>query len=53
MNFDPIITTPVAFFMALLAPAMWGSWFISLKYLGENSIEKFSIILFSSSMVLV
>ena len=53
MNFDPRIITPIAIFMALLAPAMWGSWFICLKFLDEDSVEGFYIILFTSSMVLV
>ncbi|HEY59147.1 MAG TPA: hypothetical protein G4N92_00440 [Anaerolineae bacterium] len=53
MNFDPTIITPVAIFMALSAPAMWGSWFVCLKFLDENPIEVFYIILFTTSMVLV
>jgi hypothetical protein len=53
MNFDPVIPTGVAIFMGLLAAAMWGSWFIVLKYLGDYPIEAFYITLFVTSMVLV
>lgn len=53
MNFDPVLSMPMAIFLALLAPAMWGSWFISLKYLEKYPLEAFYITLFVTSMVLV
>lgn len=53
MNFDPIIPNHIAIGMGLLAASMWGSWFITLKYLGDYPLEAFYITLFSSSMVVV
>ncbi len=53
MNFNPTIAQPLAIFMALLAPAMWGSWFICLKYLKGYPIEAFYVTLFVASMVIV
>ena len=53
MNFNPTIAQPLAITMALLAPAMWGSWFICLKYLKEYPIEAFYMTLFVASMVIV
>jgi len=53
MNFDPMISSEIAIIMTLSAAFMWGSWFISLKYLEGYPIEGFYIILFSSSMILV
>ena len=53
MNFNPTIAQPMAIFMALLAPAMWGSWFICLKYLKGYPIEAFYVTLFVASMVIV
>jgi len=53
MNFTPELTTGTAVFMSLLAAAMWGSWFISLKYLGDYPLDGFYVTLFSTSLVLV
>lgn len=53
MNFDPILSTPAAVFMALAAAAMWGTWFISLKHLGEYPVQAFYITLFATSLVIV
>ncbi|HEY61914.1 MAG TPA: hypothetical protein G4N95_04615 [Anaerolineae bacterium] len=53
MNFDPTIPYGLAIFMGLLAPAMWGSWFITLKYLGDYPLEAFYITLFVTSMFIV
>jgi hypothetical protein len=53
MNFDPNIPTYLAVGMGLLAASMWGSWFITLKYLGDYPLEAFYITLFSTSMVVV
>lgn len=53
MNFAPIVPQPLAIFMALLAASMWGSWFISLKHLGNYPLDGFYITLFSTSLVFV
>jgi len=53
MNFDPTIPYSLAIFMGLLAPAMWGSWFITLKYLGDYPLEAFYLTLFVTSMFIV
>lgn len=53
MNFDPNLTTPIAVGLGLLAAAMWGSWFIALKYLGDYPLEAFFITLFATSLVIV
>ena len=53
MNFDPNISTPLAIGLGLLAAAMWGSWFIALKYLGDYPLEAFFITLFATSLIIV
>jgi hypothetical protein len=53
MNFSPQLTTGTAVLMSLLAASMWGSWFISLKYLGKYPIDGFYVTLFSTSLVFV
>jgi hypothetical protein len=53
MNFSPELTPATAVFMSLLAASMWGSWFISLKYLGDYPLDAFYVTLFSTSLVLV
>ncbi len=53
MNFDPFLPTETAIMLSLLAASMWGTWFISLKYLNDYPIEAFYITLFLTSMVLV
>ncbi len=53
MNFDPTIPSEIAVIMTLTAAFMWGSWFISLKYLKDYPIEGFYITLFTTSMILV
>lgn len=53
MNFDPNIPITTAVLMGLVAAAMWGTWFISLKYLDDYPVEAFYLTLFSTSMVLV
>lgn len=39
--------------LALAAAMMWGTWFISLKHLGDYPVEGFYVTLFASSLVLV
>lgn len=53
MNFDPNISNTVAVLLGLLGPAMWGSWFICLKYLDDYPIEAYYITLFTGSMIVV
>ena len=52
MNLDPNLSNPIAIAMSLLAAFMWGTWFISLKYLGNYPLEAFYLTLFSTSFVL-
>jgi hypothetical protein len=53
MNFNPELSTNIAIFMSLLAAFMWGSWFVSLKYLGNYPLSGFYITLFTTSIILV
>ena len=53
MNFAPVIPQPLAMFMALLAASMWGSWFISLKHLGDYPLDGFYMTLFTASLIFV
>jgi glucose uptake protein GlcU len=53
MNFDPFIPTGLAIFIGLLAASWWGSWSVSLKYLGDYPLEAFYLTLFGASMILV
>lgn len=53
MNFDPSISTSTAVIMGLIAASMWGTWFISLKYLKNYPLEAFYLTLFTTSLILV
>jgi hypothetical protein len=53
MNFAPFVPQPLAISMALLAASMWGSWFISLKHLGDYPLDGFYMTLFTTSFVFV
>ena len=53
MNFSPIISEPLAIFMAVAAASMWGTWFISLKHLKNYPIDAYYITLFSVSLIFV
>jgi glucose uptake protein GlcU len=53
MNFDPNLSTPIAISLGLLAAALWGSWFIALKYLADYPLEAFFITLFATSVIIV
>jgi len=52
-NFFPQLTTGTAIFLSLLATFMWGSWFVSLKYLKDYPLDGFYIVLFITSFTLV
>ncbi|MEJ2759825.1 MAG: hypothetical protein P8046_15210, partial [Anaerolineales bacterium] len=53
MNFNPELSPGLAVFMVLFAASMWGTWFISLKYLGDYPIDGFYITLFTTSIIFV
>lgn len=53
MNFDPQMSAGVAVTLSLLAAFMWGSWFISLKYMGDYPLDGFYITLFTTSFLFV
>jgi hypothetical protein len=53
VNFNPEMTTGTAVFLSLLAAFIWGTWFISLKYLGDYPLDGFYLTLFTTSIVLV
>lgn len=53
MNFNPEMTTSLAVFFSLFAAFLWGTWFISLKYLGNYPIDGFYMTLFTTSIILV
>ncbi len=53
MNFNPELSNGSATLMVLLAASMWGTWFISLKYLDEYPIDGFYVTLFTTSVLFV
>jgi glucose uptake protein GlcU len=53
MNFSPDLSPGLAVFMVLFAASMWGTWFISLKYLGDYPIDGFYVTLFTTSVIFV
>ena len=53
MNFSPDLSPGLAVLMVLLAANMWGTWFISLKYLGDYPIDGFYVTMFTSSLIFV
>lgn len=53
MNFDPQLSTGTATILALTAAFMWGTWFISLKYLGDYPLDGYFVTLFTTSFVFV
>lgn len=53
MNFNPDLPTGTAIAMSLLAASMWGSWFISLKYLGDYPLDGYIATLFTTSVLFV
>jgi hypothetical protein len=53
MNYSPELSTGMAVFMSLFAAFLWGSWFISLKYLNDYPLDGFYITLFTTSLVFV
>ncbi len=53
MNFQPELSSTSATILALTAAFMWGTWFISLKYLGDYPLDGYFITLFTTSFVFV
>ncbi|MGD9212456.1 MAG: hypothetical protein PVI90_16865 [Desulfobacteraceae bacterium] len=53
MNFSPDLSPGLAIFMVFFAASMWGTWFISLKYLGDYPIDGFYVTLFTTSIIFV
>jgi hypothetical protein len=53
MNFSPELSKEAAIVLSLLAASMWGSWFVSLKYLGNYTLDGFFITLFTTSIIFV
>jgi len=53
MNFNPQLTNGTAVFMSLFAAFLWGTWFISLKYLRNYPVYAYLITLFTTSFILV
>jgi drug/metabolite transporter (DMT)-like permease len=53
MNFSTQLSTPVAITMGLLAASMWGTWFISLKYMRDYPLDAFFVTLFATSLIFV
>lgn len=53
MNFHPELSSGTATILALTAAFMWGTWFISLKYLGDYPLDGYFITLFTTSFIFV
>lgn len=53
MNLAPDLPAILAVGMSLLAAFLWGTWFISLKYLGDYPVDGFLVTLFTTSVVFV
>lgn len=53
MNFAPHLSTASAVLMSLFAASLWGTWWISLKYLRDYPIQAFILTLFATSLVFV
>ncbi len=53
MNFSPQLNPELAIFMVFFAASMWGTWFISLKYLKDYPIDGFYVTLFTTSILFV
>jgi hypothetical protein len=50
---DLHLSTNFAIFLSLLAAFMWGTWFISLKYLGHYPLDGFFLTVYLASLILV
>jgi hypothetical protein len=53
MNFTAVVPTSTAIFLSLFAAFLWGTWFISLKYLGDYPVDGFYMTLFTTSIIFV
>jgi len=53
MNFNPELTTGASVFMAIFATFLWGSWFVSLKFIKDFPLDGFYVVLFITSFIFV
>lgn len=53
MNILNNLTGLPAILVALTAALMWGTWFISLKHLGDYPVEAFYVVMFAFALVFV
>jgi hypothetical protein len=53
MNAAPVLSTNLAVFLTLFAAFLWGTWFISVKHLGDYPMDAFYITLFATALVFV
>jgi hypothetical protein len=53
MNFSPELSKEAAILVSLLAASMWGTWFISLKYIRDYPLDGFFMTLFTTSIIFV
>jgi hypothetical protein len=53
VNFNPQLAANTAIFASLFAAFLWGTWFISLKYLGDYPVDGFYVTLFATSLIFV
>lgn len=53
MNATPELSTSLAIFLTLFAAFLWGTWFISVKYLGDYPMDAYYITLFASALFFV
>ncbi len=53
MNLDPTLPSGLAVGMSLFAAFLWGTWFISLKYLDDYPVDGYLVTLFTTSLIFV
>ncbi|MBA3276210.1 MAG: hypothetical protein H0T72_10470 [Chloroflexia bacterium] len=53
MTLDSGVSTELAVLLTLLAASMWGTWMVSLKYIGDFPLDGFVVTLYTSSFIFV
>jgi hypothetical protein len=53
MNINPKLPTDIAIIIALSGAFLWGTWFVSIKYLVDYSLDGFFVTLFTTSFIFV
>lgn len=53
MSIDAGVSTQLAVLLSLLAASLWGTWMVSLKYIGDFPLDGFIVTLYASSFVFV